>query len=347
MKSAPARLLLAVVAASTLAGVALVAQQAQPTGAKQAEAANRFLGLLTPEQKTKAAFAFADPQREKWYFTPQQANRKSTRKGVPLESLDEKQRAAALDLLRAGLSNKGNEQAHEIMGLESLLAELEGAQGTIVRNKNWYFVSVFGEPSNTGPWAWRVEGHHLSVNVSLDKGRVVTATPVVFGVNPAEVKAGARKGFRVAPEIEDLAKQLIASLTDDQKAVARQPKPFAEIQEGKPSAGVGAPVGIPAGKLNEAQNATLTKLVEAYANRLPGDVANVELARVKEAGPDKVFFGYSLDENKPGKPYTYRVQGPTFVVEFLNEQADSARNPANHIHSGWRRLPDDFSTAGL
>jgi hypothetical protein len=346
MKSAPVRLLLAVVAVSTLAGVALVAQQAQPTGAKMAEAADRFLATLTPEQKAKAAFAFDDPLREKWYFTPQQANRKPTRKGVPLEALDERQRAAALDLLRAGLSTKGNEQAREIMGLEVLLAELEGAKGAMVRNKDWYFVSVFGEPSNTGPWAWRIEGHHLSVNVTLDKGRVVTATPVVFGVNPAEVRSGPRKGFRVAPEIEDIAKQLIASLTDEQKAAARQAKPFAEIQEGKPSAGVGEPVGIPAGKLNESQKATLTKLIESYANRLPGDVASVELARVREAGPDKVFFGYSFDEDKPGKPYTYRVQGPTFVVEFLNEQKDSAGNPANHVHSGWRRLPNDFAVTG-
>lgn len=338
----PLRLVLAAVAASVVAGVALVAQQAQPTGAKMTEAANRFLAALTPEQKAKAVFAFDDPHREKWYFTPQQANRQPTRRGVRLEHLDDRQRSAAMDLLRAGLSGKGYEQATGIIGLETLLNELEGGNGAMVRNPNWYFVSIFGEPSNTGQWGWRLEGHHLSVNVTLDKGRVVNATPVLFGVNPAEVRQGPRKGFRATPEIEDLAKQLIASLTDEQKAAARQPKQFPEIKEGQPDAGVGDPVGIPAGKLTGDQKAALTKLVEAYANRLPEDVATIELARVKEAGPDKVYFGYCIEEQKPGKPYTYRVQGPTFVVEFLNEQADSARNPANHIHSGWRRLPTDF-----
>jgi hypothetical protein len=228
------------------------------------------------------------------------------------------------------------------MSLEALLAELEGPKGANVRDPNWYFVSVFGDPTQTGPWAWRFEGHHLSVNVTLDKGRVTTASPIVFGANPAEVKAGARKGLRTLPEIVDLAKELIASLNDEQKALARQSKPFPEIREGKPDAGVGPPVGIPAAKLSATQKTLLMKLVEAYANRLPPDLAAAEFNRATAAGVDQITFGYNIEDDKPGQPYTYRVQGPTFVVEFLNEQADSARNPANHIHSGWRRLPTDF-----
>lgn len=43
---------------------------------------------------------------------------------------------------------------------------------------------------------------------------------------------------------------------------------------------------------------------------------------------------------------TYRVHGPTFVVEFLNSQSDSTGNPANHIHSAWRRIKGDFGLNG-
>jgi hypothetical protein len=74
---------------------------------------------------------------------------------------------------------------------------------------------------------------------------------------------------------------------------------------------------------------------------MPADLAAVELGRVKEAGLDKVHFAYQGGLGK-GEKHTYRVQGPTFVVEFLNVQADSANNPANHIHSGWRSLKNDF-----
>ncbi len=322
------RLGLIAVAVSALAAVALVAKQAPPAGAKMADAATKFLASLSPELKKKAAFAFDDPVREKWYFTPQQdKQRNPTRKGVRLEELNADQKMAALGLLRAGLSTRGFDEA-------------------MVRNPNWYFVSVFGEPSNTGKWGWRVEGHHLSVNLTLDKGEVVAAAPVVFGANPAEVKQGPRKGLRTLPETEDPAKALVASLTEEQKKVALQLKQHPEIKEGQPTAGVGAPAGLAAAKMTEEQKATLWKLLEGYANRMPADVAAAELQRVKDAGLDKVHFAYWVGEDKPGKPHTYRVQGPTFVIEFLNVQADSAGNPANHIHSGWRRLPIDFGLKG-
>jgi hypothetical protein len=227
------------------------------------------------------------------------------------------------------------------MSLESILADLE-KNGPIVRDPNWYFVTVFGEPSNTGKWGWRIEGHHLSVSCTLDRGAVAAPTPVTFGANPAEVKDGPRKGLRTLPGIEDLANDLSASLDADQQKVARQAKQFPEINEKKPRAGVGEPVGLPAGKMTDAQKATLWKLIEAYAGRLPEEVAAAELKGVKDAGVEKVHFAYCVEEQKPGKPHTYRVQGPTFVIEFLNVQADSAKNPANHIHSAWRHLPADF-----
>src|SRR5262249_37375644 len=98
-------------------------------------------------------------------------------------------------------------------------------------------------------------------------------------------------------------------------------------------------------KLNEKQKGILWKLIEGYAERMPGEVAQAQLAEVKAAGLDKIHFAFARDDAKPGKPYTYRVQGPTFVIEFLNIQADSANNPANHIHSAWRNLQGDFGLA--
>jgi hypothetical protein len=202
-------------------------------------------------------------------------------------------------------------------------------------------VSVFGEPNGTGKWGWRFEGHHLSVNYSLDKGEVVSATPLLFASNPADVKAGEKKGLRALPEIEDHARALIKSLDEKQDSVARQGKEFAEIKEGQPKADVGNPVGIPAADLSGGQRETLQKLLAAYTDRMPEDVAAAEKKRAQATPPGKLFFAYSGSAD-PGKPYTYRIYAPEFVVEFLNVQADSARNPANHIHSAWRRLPADF-----
>jgi hypothetical protein len=304
--------------------------------------------MLDAKQKGEALFAFDDEHRLKWYFTPQQTkDRKSTRKGLRYDQMSEPQRKTVHHLLRQGLSMSGYEQATIIIGLEALLAELEGSKGAMVRDPQWYFVSIFGEPSNTGKWGWRFEGHHLSVNVTLEKGQVVSATPMLFASNPATVMSGAKKGLRALPEAEDAAKALIGSLNEEQKKLASRDQQFPEIKEGQPDADVGAPEGITADKLNAEQKKVLWRLIEGYANRMPPEIAKQEIQRAKDAGEAKIHFAYCVEENKPGKPYTYRVQGPTFVVEFLNVQADAARNPANHIHSAWRRLPKDFGLVAL
>jgi hypothetical protein len=332
------------VTAAIVTAVALVGQaEPKSSAGKMQQAAGKFLASLSPQLKQKATFGFDDPHRLKWYFTPQQDKQKHfTRKGARLEEMNADQRSAAMVLLKTGLSNKGYEQATTIVGMEALLKEFEGPKSAMTRNTGWYFVSVFGEPSGTGKWGWRFEGHHLSVNYTLDKGEVVSMTPLLFGANPADVKSGEKKGLRVLPAIEDYARALIKSLDAKQDEIARQPKEFAEIKEGQPKADVGNPVGIAAADLTRVQRDTLAKLLLAYTDRMPADLAAAEEKRAANTPPGKLFFAYA-GSPEPGKPYSYRVYAPDFVVEFLNVQADSAKNPANHIHSAWRRLPADFA----
>jgi Protein of unknown function (DUF3500) len=336
------------VALSCVAGVAVVAlvgQDRPAAGDQMVTAAEQFIDSLSPELRKKATFEFDDPHRTAWYFTPQQdRDRNPTRKGVRFEELDDKQKEKALALLRAGTSTKGYEQATTIMSLEAILRDVE-KKVAMVRNPNWYFVSVFGKPAKTGKWGWRIEGHHLSVNFTIDRGNVESPTPFLFGANPATVKGGDRAGLRAIPEVEDRVKELIQSLDGEQKKLAHRDKHFPEIAENTSAAKIGDPVGIPGAKLNDKQRDLLTKLLEAYAGRMPGDVAAAEMKAVKDAGIEKVHFAYS-GEPEAGKAYTYQVQGPTFVVQFLNVQADGSGNPANHIHSVWRRLPSDFGLKG-
>jgi hypothetical protein len=338
----PMRRLLLIPAAAVFAAAAILAQSEKPAAAEMTNAAKGFAAGLPAELKAKAQFDYDSPHRTEWFFTPVQENRQPKRKGVRFEELDAAQKKLALALLRSGLSVKGYEQATTIMSLEGILNDLEGPKGAMGRNPNWYFISLFGEPTLTGKWGWRFEGHHLSVNMTLDKGDVVAVSPVVFASNPAEVKNGARKGLRTLPEIEDTAKKLIASLNESQQQDAKQSKAHSEIAEKKTAAGVGEAKGVAYSALEAEPKKLLRQLVEAYANRLPADLAAAELKKADAAGFEGVKFAYWIDETKPGKPWTYRVQGPTFVVEFLNVQADGAKNPANHIHSGWRRLPIDF-----
>jgi hypothetical protein len=337
------RLGLAALALALLAGLAHVVQVAGPAGVGMADAAQKFLAGLTPELRAKAQFPFDSPERLKWAFVPlQDAEKRPTRKGVRMEEMTAPQREAALALLRSGTSRSGYNQAVTIMSLENILSELEKG-GRIVRTPGWYFVSVFGTPSLTGKWAWRIEGHHLSINCLVEDGKVASATPTFFGANPATVLAGPRKGLRAIPDVDDLACELFKSLDDGQRQLALQSEPHREI-DANSAVKVGEPRGIPAAKLTDKQRETLMKLIRAYTDRLPGDVAQLELDRMAKAGLDKVSYAFA-GGIEPGQKHTYRLYGPTFVAEFVNVQDDSAKNPANHIHSAWRHLPKDFGLA--
>lgn len=336
------RMGLALIAVAVLAGVAYVNQATETSGSRMAAAAEKFLASLPDDQRAKATFDFSDKERLNWHFVPlQDKEKKSTRNGVPLENMSKEQKAAALELLKAGTSETGYQSATTIMSLEAILRDLEKG-GAMVRNPEWYFFAVFGKPSKTGKWGWRVEGHHLSLNFTIDKGAIVSATPCFYGANPATVKDGARKGLRTLPEAEDLARDLYNALDDEQKKVALQKEQFPEITGKTTLPKVGAPQGVAAAAMTDKQRAILTKLLESYANRLPPDIAKAELEEINKVGLGKIYFAWA-GSTEEGKPHSYRVQGPAFVVKFLNIQADSANNPANHIHSTWRSVKGDFA----
>jgi hypothetical protein len=136
-----------------------------------ANACEKFLGSLDSAQRSKATFAFDDPERINWQFVPRQDNQKrSIRKGLPLADMTDEQKDAARELVKAGTGSEGYLAATTIMSLENILAELEKG-GAMVRNPDWYFFTIFGTPSKTGKWGWRVEGHHLSLNFVVTAAR--------------------------------------------------------------------------------------------------------------------------------------------------------------------------------
>jgi hypothetical protein len=337
------KVLLALTVAAGLLGAAYVSSREAEGGAGvlMTEAADKFLAGLSADQKKQAVFAFDDKERINWDFVPLEKDKKPTRKGLRLEEMSADQQAAAKALVKAATSKTGFDKALTIMSLESILLDLEKGKGP-VRNPGWYFFTIFGTPSKAEKWGWRVEGHHLSLNFVIDKGKVTSATPAFFGCNPADVMAGDRKGLRTLAEAMDDAKALLTSLDDAQRKTVMQEKQFPEIKMKTAAPPMSDPVGLPAAKMTDKQKELLWKLIKSYAEREAPEIAVVQLAQAKDAGLDKVYFAMAVDESKPGKPYTYRIQGPTLLIEFINVQADSAGNPANHIHSSWRNPKGDF-----
>jgi hypothetical protein len=301
-------------------------------------AANAYLASLTPEQKARGTFAFANDERLNWHFVPPEVftyNPKE-RKGVALREMTSAQKHLAEALLSAGLSQQGIIKAHTIMSLDQVLKEMEKGKGP-ERDPEKYYVSIFGEPTEQGTWGYRFEGHHISLNFTIVNGRVASS-PNFFGANPAEVREGPRKGLRALAQEEDLGRKMIKSLTDGQRAVAIVDKvAYKDIItfDSRKAALNGAPNGLPFSKMTAPQKGILTELVTEYASNLPEQITAARLDQYRRT-QDKLFFAWSGGIEK-GDPHYYRVQTPAFLIEY-----DDTQNDANHIHTVWRDFNGDF-----
>jgi hypothetical protein len=321
-----------VLASVATVGLALWAgAYVEQTGSRMAVAAERFLASLSRDQAAKATYPFEAPERLDWHFIPR------PRKGLPIKEMTSAQRSLAFGLIGAGLTGTGYLKATTIMSLEQVLKELEGGKGP-TRDPELYFLTIFGSPSDRGKWGWRVEGHHLSLNFALDDGKIFAATPVFFGANPAEVRQGPRQGLRTLTEREDRALRLFQALDANQQKTATfseaAPKDIRAANTPQPPAD--AAVGVANGDLNGDQRGMLRALIESYGEDMPEEVAKVWLDEIRRGGTDTIRFAWAGPPDR-SRPHAYRVQGPSFLIEFNNTQ-----NGANHIHSVWRNMLGDF-----
>ncbi len=295
-----------------------------------AETAANFLAALTPEQSETTVFAFEEEERHNWHFVPRQRN------GIPIRDLTVTQRHLLQALLASGLSHQGLIKAHTIMSLEEILRELES--GAAHRDPELYYLTIFGDPSPEATWGWRLEGHHLSINFTIVDGQHVSATPSFFGANPAEVRTGPRSGLRALAAEEDLGRKLLESLEEEQRdiAVFTTVAPRDIITGADRRVEPLERVGIGASELTGSQQQLLLRLIEEYVRRHRPAFADQDLEKIHQAGFDEIHFGWAGGFER-GQGHYYRLQGPTFIMEY-----DNVQNNANHIHTVWRDFENDF-----
>lgn len=330
-------------AARFLVFMALLAAPAfaHPHHARQpmAEAAKQFIASLTPEQREKTLFRFDDEERFFWHYIPSDDipdRYQRPRKGLMLSEMTPAQKHLAAALLSAGLSQQGYIKTTAIMSLEDVLRIIENdTRGR--RDPEKYHFSIFGEPTDAGTWGYRVEGHHVSLHYTVVKGRAV-GNPTFLGSNPAEVRTGPRAGLRVLAAEEDHARALLAALTPGQLKVAVvSPKAPDDIltTTSRQAALQGQPAGLKAAAMNTEQRKLLEALIDEYIGNLPAGLAGQRRERLKAAGRE-LWFAWAGPVEK-GAPHYYRVQAPTFLIEY-----DNTQNGANHVHTVWRDFNGDW-----
>jgi len=296
------------------------------------DAANQFLGALSAGQKAKATCALSDAERENWNFVP------LTRRGLPLKEMDSAQHRLAIALLRTGVSHAAWQRAEAIMSLELVLKELEHDQPPGRRDPALYYVTIFGAPAADKSWGWRFEGHHLSFNFTVLDGTHVFFVPSFIGSNPAEVMSGPRQGERVLAAEDDAGRAFVKSLDDAQRkiAVIDATAPKEIVSGNKHHVDPLSPVGLTAAQLTPAQRDSLVALVKLYLGRARPELADETFAKISSAGLDRIAFAWAGGFER-GEGNYYRIQGPTFLIEF-----DNTQNHANHIHTVFREFKGDF-----
>jgi hypothetical protein len=315
----------------------------QRSAAAMAKASTALLDSLTPEQRQKMAMTFDSADRVRWNFIP---TNMFPRQGLPIKEMTEPQRKLAHELLKTALSQRGYSTTTTVMNdLEAILRETEAAARAAkndtrpgnVRDPELYFFSVFGTPGK-GPWGWRVEGHHVSLHFTLGDGGIVAASPTFWGTNPAEVREGPKKGLRALDKEQDAGRALMMALDEAQRkqALFAEKAPSDILTTTKYPIDPLKPEGVMAAAMTPQQRTLLMQLVEVYTSQMSADTAAERQAEIKKFGIEKISFSWA-GPVEPGQQHYYRVQGPTFLIEF-----DNTQNNGNHIHSVWRDFESDF-----
>jgi uncharacterized protein DUF3500 len=301
-----------------------------------ADKANAFINTLDSSQRMKALYPFDTTERYRFMYIPL-----DDRKGISVNEMNDGQRKALMDLLHTCLSDETVKKVHDIMQLDIILKEIEHRKPEDhFRDPGKYFVTIFGIPSDKTIWGWRFEGHHVAFHFSADKKQLVAGTPSFLGSNPGKVLEGSEKGKEVLKEETDNGFAFLHSLSAEElkKAITDTAAPAEIITGANRVAMIDHPSGIRYNELSPAHQQMLLQLINLYIHRYTKLFAEDMLKEIQTAGMDKLWFTWAgYTERVSGKPYYYRIQGPTIIIEY-----DNTQNNANHVHTVIRDLKNDF-----
>lgn len=283
--------------------------------------ASDFLCALSDDQRAIAVRPFTDAsERQLWFYTP------TDHGGLALSAMTPLQQQRAHQLVASALSRAGYATVSTIIGLENVLDELEGWGATWGRERGrdpgLYYVRIFGDPAPGATWSWRFGGHHVSLNVTIVDGSFASFTPCFLGADPASSPLLGPHTLRPLAGAEDYARELLHSLTDQQRSVALvSPKPPIDL--------------VGANRTRLADGDTALPLSEVWRTRFEGDLD----ARVRFAQSAIEESVGVLPEHLQALSYTDKPKGLS-VSTFTNSQRDCLRRVLDVY---LRRMPDHMT----
>jgi len=292
-------------------------------------AAENFLDSLGAEQRAQTLFPVDSVEWRKW------SNIHPTlmRHGMPLFEMTETQRDRAFALMRESLSVEGFQTARDVMRLNETVMEMTGKLDEY--GEDLYWVSVMGKPSESEPWGWQIDGHHLIINFFV-LGDQVVMTPTFLGSEPVHGTSGKYAGTRVFKADEELGLAVMRSFSAEQRAhatIAAEPSGEVFTSAFRDNIEIGY-VGIGYKNLSSQQRDGLLRLTELHIGRMRPDHAVIKMAEVKRHLQETYFCWMGGIEDD--SVFYYRVQSPVIIIEFDHQRGIAFRQYAkpykDHIH---------------
>jgi hypothetical protein len=300
-------------------------------------AVRALVDRLDTERRRQLVYPFDGELHRRWTYLP------GPRPGLRLGDLSDEQLESALDLLQLVHSVRGWSDTQLVIRIEAVRRELAlqraGRAGVDPYRDLPYWLVVLGDPTSTDPWAWRINGHHLLAQATVVRDQVY-GVPHFFGAEPATVLDGQHAGLRALPREEDLARELMLALQEDQRRMARiaDTAPADIASRWDPVAVLPEqPRGVPYAGLDRMQRELFLAVLRQYLDRAASAVADQAWTDIVDAGLDQVCFGWAGPVER-GAGHYYALSGPSVLIEY-----DNTQDGANHIHSVWRDLRRDFA----
>lgn len=272
-------------------------------------AVEKFINTLSSEQKAKCLFPIDSDEWRKWHNVEFYK-----RAGIGLEELTKQQKDLAFGILEAGLSPKGVKKTKAVMTMEAYLAYLTPSNKLLGGEKYWF--AFMGTPSETEPWGFQLDGHHLIINYFV-LGDQVVMTPTFMGSEPNLISEGANKGLRTYEDEERKGREFFKSLKPQQKEKAtvwhNLDQDFNRTEAFKDNE-ILAKQGISVKELNKTQKSILLDLIQEYVGNVDENHANVKMNEVKKYLNDTYFSWVQTDG--VDDLFYYRIHSPVILIEF-------------------------------
>jgi hypothetical protein len=250
----------------------------------------------------------------------------------------EAQRQAAFGLIRASLSAKGFELTRNIMRLNETLAELADDHAFL---GEWlYYIQIFGKPSATEPWGWKLEGHHAIINYFV-LGDQVVMTPLFIGSEPAKAPSGKYKGLEILQKEQNDGLEMLKALSDAQRkqAILNFSKTGNNnLTEAFRDNVVIDYAGLRTNELAGPARQRFRDLIHLYISNMDEGHARVKMDEI-DRYLDKTWFTW-IGGTQPDSVFYYRVHSPVVLIEFDHQRpanlkkfaADPMKPTQQHIH---------------